>query len=578
MLLVFLGACATQSVAPTKVATVTDRKEPRTGGKQLKGLVETQQRPTTLSKFSDLESEARPKERGDLILTQSDTALKKRREKGPLFSISSQDVDIKTVLFSLSKEIDKNIQIEPDINKKASVDLKDVTLSEALDGLLTPLRLKYVMDDKTIRVSREKMETRILHLNYIVSTRRGSSNLQSSSGSAISSGGSSGSSASSTRTTSNLNTSEETNVWNEITQGLQRIITPGGTVTSGTTGGTTGGASGGASGGTTAGTTSSATTGATSGTGTSTAPPSSSTTETGYVTINRQGGIIVVKDFPDILLRVAEFLEAVEGSTQRQVFIQAKILEVVLNENYQLGIDWSAVSPITVLHKSPANTTADTLLVGASKLTYGLSNAQLNLVIDALSTQGNVSVLSSPKIATLNNQRAVIKVGKEDVFFVPQVTAATTTSAASTTFTPSTVTIGIILDVLPQINENGMVMMSINTSISEKSGEATSPDGINKIPILDVRESNNVVLARSGQAIIIGGLMKNKSQKENSALPILGDIPILGRLFQREKEVMEKTELVIMLTPEVMVGEKIDDRFEAEKRNMKKAGSAFTLN
>jgi len=216
--------------------------------------------------------------------------------------------------------------------------------------------------------------------------------------------------------------------------------------------------------------------------------------------------------------------------------------------------------------------TAATVIQGATGLTYGLSNSKLNLVIDALSEQGSVTVLSSPKIATLNNQRAVIKVGTEDVFFIPTVSPASQNQAAFTTFQPNTVTIGIILDVVPQISADGSVMMSINTSISEKVGNAISPDGQNRVPILDVRESNSVVLAQNGQTIIIGGLMKNKTEKENDRLPILGDIPLLGRLFQKEKDFSNKTELIIMLTPEVMVGRKIDDRFMAEKSHLKELG------
>ena len=125
-------------------------------------------------------------------------------------------------------------------------------------------------------------------------------------------------------------------------------------------------------------------------------------------------------------------------------------------------------------------------------------------------------MLSSPKIATLNNQRAVTKVGTNDVFFVPEVTAATATTAATTVFEVETITIGIILYVVPQINPNGQIMMSINTSITERAGERSSPDGIVVVPILDVRESNNVVLAQHGQTIVIGGLMKTKKEVDHT--------------------------------------------------------------
>lgn len=514
----------------------------------MENLVETQQSPPQLAK------EDRP---SGLVLTQSDMTPKSQRTKQQRFTVSAQDVEVQTILFSLAQEIDQNILIDPAVNQRASVDLKDVTLEEALDGLLTPLKLTYEFDGNFIRVRPLRMETRTFTLNYIISQRQGSSNLESSSGSELTGGGISGggsSSSGNTRATSSIVSQEEANIWKEIENGLEQIIGVAGQGTP---------------------------SGPTSTTGTSGASASAPViASAGFFAINKQSGVIVVRSFPDTLMQVAEFLEAVEGSSHRQVFIQAKILEINLKDEYQLGIDWQTVSPINVLSETTSNfgnaDAASTVLQGAAGLTYGLSNSKVNLVIDALSEQGSVTVLSSPKIATLNNQRAVIKVGTEDVFFIPTVSPASQNQAAFTTFQPNTVTIGIILDVVPQISANGMVMMSINTSISEKVRDAISPDGRNRVPVLDVRESNSVVLAQNGQTIIIGGLMKNKSQKENDRLPILGDIPLLGRLFQKQKDFSNKTELVIMLTPEVMVGRKIDDRFMAEKNHLEELG--YTVN
>ena len=296
-----------------------------------------------------------------------------------------------------------------------------------------------------------------------------------------------------------------------------------------------------------------------------------------YFAVNRQAGVIIVRAYPDTLVQVAGFLEAVEGSAQRQVFIEAKIIEVTLNDEYKLGIDWSVVSPFTIDH--PLGALSDRVsslnkltIAGASNFTFGLARNTFNVVLDALSKQGHVSVLSSPKIATLNNQRAVIKVGTEDIFFIPEITPATTTSAAVTVYIPSTITIGIVLDVLPQISADGHIMMSINTSITEQSGSRTSPDGVNVIPILDVREASNVVLARNGQTIVIGGLMKTKKTKKENAVPFFSALPIIGNLFTHVEETEEKTELVIMLTPEIMAGLAVDDRYRIEDANLRRMG------
>jgi MSHA type pilus biogenesis protein MshL len=588
-------------VARTSKKTDNKRRKRRS---PLRSLVETQQsflypeadlsdeiEPSSLKNKSNKNSLSSEEDSSEILLTQSDTETRRLRDRGPKFSISAKDVDIKTILFSISKEIDQNILIDPSIKQKASVDLKDVPLREVLEALLTPLKLKYTIEKNYIRETADKMETRIFHLNYIISRRQGSSNLQSSSGSQISGAGISGGTSGSgnARTTSSLLSSEETDLWNEITVGLRQFLSPG-TDIPGAEDSAADGAAGAVA------TPAAPAAGASPlsaalgslGGGASPAAPAGddaeaeegtdgneNSTENGFVSINKQAGLIIVKDFPEQLLKVAEYLEAIEGSTQRQVYIQAQILEVNLNDEYRLGIDWSTVTPISIIHDGIASDPATSLIRGTSNLTYGISNAKLNLVVEALQNQGSVSVLSSPKIATLNNQRAVIKVGTEDVFFVPEVTPATTTTASSTTFQPATVTVGIILDVLPQINVNGQVMMSINTSISERTGTAVSPDGINRVPILNVREANNVVLSQNGQTIIIGGLMQDRKTTGTNGVPLLEDLPIFGRLFQRELETTEKTELVILLTPEVLAGKKIDERVLAETMEAKKLGVKF---
>jgi MSHA biogenesis protein MshL len=522
-------------------------------------------------------------------LTEVQTSFEPREQetKGVRFTMSARDIDIKNILFALSQEIDQNIIVEPGIEATATVDLKNVTLEQALESLLPPLRLEYEIDEKFIRIRREEMQTRTFFLNYVISKRSGSSQLTSSSGTSgtvSSSAGSGGESEANTRSTSAVNATEETDIWTEVLNGLSNIVTPSASTT-----GTTDGSS-----------ESSATTDSTesSDSGSSdlvasllgggdsptvegasedgTEATASATTleadeERAFLVVNRQAGMITVKDYPEILLQVAEYIEAVEGSIQRQVFIQAKIVEVTLNDDYQLGINWGQVSPFTLTHDG-GNNLSSALITGAADFTYALANGNFSIVVDALSKQGQVSVLSSPKIATLNNQRAVIKVGTEDIFFRPEVTAATTTSASTTEFIPEAITIGIVLDVVPQINQNGQIMMSINTSITEQSGERTSPDGINVVPILDVRESNNVVLSQHGQTIVIGGLMKTRKEVDFNSVPFLGAIPYLGELFQWDQETEAKTELVIMLTPEIMAGRAVNDKYLKERNNLRHFG------
>jgi len=542
----------------------------------------------------------------DLTFVQADMELESE-DSGPKFTLSARDVDIKTVLFAISSEIPQNVVIDPKIQRNITVDLKDVSLETALSSILDPLRLKYEIDDKTITIGAEELETRIFQLDYVISQRTGLSNLNSSSGNGrtgqtsanIGSSGAGGGTGSG-RSTSTIRSTEVADIWNEVVSNLRKIVTSSElsededqdsgqqSSSSASLGSSSGGSSGSAASGllsslsAVSGAGSLATSGASGGlTGGSTVNQEDETAEGDpnkpFFTANKQAGLIIVRDYPDVLLRVAEMLEVVEGSVQRQVFIQAKIIEVTLKDDYRLGIDWSKVSPLTV---ASSDTGAGTILgglenavfTGSSPFTFGLANANFNVVVDALSEQGEVNVLSNPKIATLNNQRAVIKVGTEDVFFLPETTAATTTSAAVTTFTVESVTIGIVLDVVPQISSDGSIMMSINTSITEQNGTRTTPDGVISVPVLDVREASNVVLADNGQTIVLGGLMKTKQEDKDNTVPLLGEIPVIGRIFQYKNRSEEKSELVIMLTPQIMAGKAIDEKKAQELALLGRSG------
>ena len=497
-----------------------------------------------------------------ITATQPAFELKEQETKGFRFTASARGVDVRNLLFALSQEIEQNIIVDPNVNALATVDLKNVTLKQALESLLIPLHLEYEMDKDFIRIHKEKMQTRTFSLNYVISKRRGSSNLSSSSGLGSSSGTSFSSSSSTTSSstsaslgssssgsTSSIQVFEETDIWTEIISGLNNIVTPSASTASSDSSSDSSDSSDSTAVASDGGDRSELVSSLLGGGDTSSTKgdnSSSSTTgnsaaavavdeERAYISVNRQAGLIVVKDFPDVLLQVAEFIEAVEGSVQRQVFIQAKIIEVTLNDEYKRGIDWKQVSPFSI-GKTEGSLVANTTITGAAaaNFTYGPSANAISLILDALSEQGEVSVLSSPKIATLNNQRAVIKVGTEDIFFIPETTAATATSVAWVEYIPSTITIGIVLDVVPQINPNGEIMMSINTSITEQSGERTSPDGINIVPIVNVRESNNVVLAQHGQTIVIGGLMKTKKEVDDNSVPVFGSLHLVGRFFHWE--------------------------------------------
>ena len=261
----------------------------------------------------------------------------------------------------------------------------------------------------------------------------------------------------------------------------------------------------------------------------------------------------------------------VEGSAQRQVLIQANIMEVILSDEYRMGIDWSVVpGPEFAIRGTLTGGAAasQALSTGATAFRVGVFADPISVLADALSRQGQVNVLSTPKISTLNNQKAVIRVGTNEVFFQETITLPTPTAPAIRTYTPQSITVGIILDVTPQIGPDGTIIMSIHPSISEKTGEAKAPDGTT-IPIIAVRETDTVVKVREGETIIIGGLISERKSIDRTSVPFLSSIPIIGGIFRQSLDETRKSELVITLTPFVQVGKAVGELSQEERLKLR---------
>ena len=309
--------------------------------------------------------------------------------------------------------------------------------------------------------------------------------------------------------------------------------------------------------------------------------------------LNRTTGVIVVTDYPINLNKIASYLETVEGSSQRQVTIQAKIMEVILSDEYKEGINWQVIEGlprsvnlawgltdrarttgfpggtggfVTGTGTTTTGTASTTATPGIFKiapyggiLTIGAGGTEVALsdIMQAISTQGDVKVLSSPTISTLNNQKAIIRVGNQDVFFITGAIATQTT--VTQIIQPMTIDVGIILDVTPQISEDGTIIMNIHPSITEKTGEKATPDGKTTFPLLSVRETDTTVKVKDGQTIIIAGLMQEKTEENYTGVPVLQSVPLLGGLFRYKTKTKRNSELVIMITPTLQVGKKVED-------------------
>jgi len=484
-----------------------------------------------------------------------------------LFSLYARDSNIQDVLLAFSKESELNMVIDPELSGKVTIDLKRVTLKEALDSMLTPLGWTYHVDGKFIKILRPQMETRLFTINYIATRRTGKREVYTS---ASSGGGLQASTLLGQQTAlspggartgyTDLISFDEMDLWKDIQKGLESFVfgsaeenekeAPG---------------------------------------------EKEKTTWTRIngkgkkVVINKSTGVILVTDYPINLNKVASYLETMEGSSQRQVTIQAKIMEVILSDEHKEGINWKVIEglPRSInfawgltnkdgttgypgstagysIGDTSTGTTIDTPGIFKIKpfggvLALGAAGSEVALsdVMQAISEQGDVKILSSPTISTLNNQKAIIRVGNQDVFFITGAVATQTT--VTQIIQPMTIDIGIILDVTPQIAEDGTIIMNIHPSITDKTGEKTTPDGKSTFPLLSVRETDTTVRVRDGQTIIIAGLMQEKKEEAYTGVPVLDSVPLLGGLFRYKTDKKRNSELVIMITPTLQVGKKVED-------------------
>jgi MSHA type pilus biogenesis protein MshL len=490
-----------------------------------------------------------------LVLPQREEA-KKVPEK--LYSFFARDANIQEVLLTFSKESELNIVIDPELSGKVTIDLKRATLQEALQAILSPLGWTYKIDGRFIRILRPQMETRLFTLNYIATKRTGRREVYASTGGGlptpvtatqqivVSGGGA--------RTgSSDLISVDEMDLWRDVQRGVEVIIF--GSAEENTK---------------------------------ENALEGVKTTWTRAdakgkkLIINKLTGVVWVTDYPYQLNQVAAFLETVEGSSQRQVSIQAKIMEVILDEEHKEGVNWRKIQE---LPRSINLSWGLTDKAGTTGFPGGITNTTpgpistpgtfsvqpfggifaigalgtevlLSDIIQAISNQGRVKFLSNPTISTLNNQKAIIRVADQDVYFITG--AVSTESTVTQTIQPMTIDIGIILDVTPQVAEDGTILMNIHPSITEKTGEKTAPDGTT-FPLLSVRETDTTVKVKDGQTIIIAGLMQERQESTSIGVPILESTPVVGGLFRYKAQRKRNVELVIMITPTVQIGKKVED-------------------
>ncbi len=475
----------------------------------------------------------------------------------PKFDLSVNDAPAAQVFMAIVSGTRYSMLLRPDVTGTVSVNLKDVTIREALDSLRELYGYEYRIEGTRIFVQAPGLQTRVFQVNYLPGLRRGSSDLRVQSGAVTDAAGGGAQSGvaqpnqatagsgqvSRSLESSRVTTSQSSDFWGDLRAALVTIV----------------------------------------GTG-----------DGRSVVVTPQSGVVMIRAMPNEHRSVEQYLRATRLAVERQVMLEAKIIDVTLSDAYQAGINWAAFrnsGPNIAVGQLSTSTASQLGARGQAIGTGGLSvdagqrslaaasgafaaanpagavfglalqTSNFAALLNFLESQGNVQVLSSPRIATLNNQKAILKVGTDE-FFVTNVSTVTTSTGSATQQSP-TVTVqpffsGIVLDVTPQIDEGRNIVLHVHPSVSEVT-ESTRVVNLGgtvaeiRLPLAKstVNESDTIVRVVDGNIVAIGGLMSVDIRDDRGGLPGVSEGGF-GNLLRNTNRVSRKKELVILLKPTII--------------------------
>ncbi len=464
------------------------------------------------------------------------------------YTVVVNEVPVKEILFALARDAEINVDIHPDIDGVVTINAVDQSLPQILDRVARQVKLRYEFRENNLIISPDTSFVRSYNVGYLNLARNTTGTVtvstQIASASSGDAGGAGGASGGATNTSTTSITSESNqNFWENLRLSITSILA------------------------------------------------GQDVNTDNAVIINPESGVVTVMATASQHQQIQALIDQILESVQRQVLVQATVVEVDLSDQFQAGIDWSVID----LSDSGFNVTS-TLLGGAPGLngppitssSFVLDYAnpdsngeQLSAAVSLLSEFGNTRVLSSPQIMVLNNHTAVLKVVENFVYFevAQELTPATDNSAATvaTTTTARTVPVGLVLTVTPQISKDDSVTFNVRPTISSVVRTELDPNPAlsveNRIPVIRVREMESILKVNSNQVAVLGGLMQDTLRNQDKETPFAAKIPVLGNLFKARSQESSKTELVIFLRPVVIQNASINGELGQYKQFLEPGGN-----
>ena len=528
------------------------------------------------------------------------------------YSVVVTNVPAQQILFALARDAKINLDIQSGIEGTVTVNAINQTLPQILTRIARQVDMRYELDNGTLTVMPDTPYLHTYKINYVNMTRESDSSISNStqvaSGPTGSAGGTSGG-AGANNSSLTIKDVSKNRFWDTLTQNIKDIlhetdkILPAGS--SETSVQQIRSASSTGTGAQPAGNKKAAPKGGIENSpnpvnveeGGMTVTRRSTFREAASVIANPENGIITVRATAKQHEKIQQFIDQVMGNAERQVMIEATIVQVNLSDQYQQGIDWSRALGSSSLGKGFTLNQAGTAGIGTTSgaLSIGYLNptskfGNLAASVQLLEQFGNVKVLSSPTLSVMNNQTAMLRVVNNLVYFNMTVTPGTINATTGTLSTPPTYTstlqtqpVGFTMSLTPQISDSDTVQLNIRPSITRLLDYVDDPNpslanpclGIgtctgvtNRIPETSTREMESILKIQNNQIAVLGGLMEDQIDKATNEVPLLGHIPLLGNLFKNRNDKTTKTELVIFLRPIVIKTASVNGDFDAFRKNL----------